>query len=458
MLHRPFFFRRRLAHLVLCAFAASCEGASLGPAPVGSVRIVDPPPSLEVGESVRLSALVLDPSDDPLSDVAVYWGAVDPTVVYVDSVSGIAHAVGPGTTRIVASSKDKRDSIDIVVPQGPRVAFNVLVADALSAADDADEFTFEGTVGQEISIPFLARSGSPADALRLRLLTPGRGEVVFVQSNGDYARAQGSGRLVLAQNGVYTVRVQGVDATDQGPYTFQVARIARTPEVAGATVSANVQVKTETLAPPGDIDEFTYNVAAQQEVNVYFQSRTNSRADTMLLRVLRPNLTVIDSVSSLGDDTGLEGRGIGYLELQPGTYRLQVEGSRHTQGAYSALVRTINLDPETALVPYALGTQVSSETISPVGDVDQFTFDGTTGDSLRITFRATSNSVHDVLRLYLIRPDGFEHVFVQANGAQVDQVFDTPRLTLTAPYRIRVRGLNSNDDAGGYRFQIVKLN
>lgn len=562
----------RLVCLAPLAFAAACEGALPGPARVGSVRIVDPPAVLQVGETVRLNAVVLDPSDDPLSNVAVYWGAVDTMIVVVDSVSGIARARSPGATRIVVSSKDKRDTLNLTVPPGQAVAFNTFVKDDLSLTDDVDEFTFQGiagqqvnvllqgtsgaaahqfrlrvlgpggnmldsvtsrgndldqrgqaikwlrlpqagtyrirvdgslggdkgtyqvmvepinpapetasptlfpgtpvtteslspgdidtfrfsgSAGQEINIFFLGGGSTAADALRLWLLAPGGTELLFIQSHGDYKAAQPSGRLQLTQNGVYSLRVQGTDAADQGPYYIHVVPISRTPEVAASAVTANVQVANEAIAPPGDVDEFSFAVTAQQEVNVYLQSRTKVRADSLLLRFLRPNLTAMDSVRSMGDDSVLVGRAISHLSLPPATYRIQVEGGRNTQGPYTFLVRTINLAPETALAAYTLGTLVSSETISPVGDVDQFTFRATAGDALRITFQATSGSGSDVLRLYLRLPTGGEHLFVQATGNQLDQVFDTV-LPVTGDYLIRVQGLNSSDDSGSYKFQIVK--
>lgn len=563
---------RRWTCVSFVVLGISCEGTLPPPARVGSVRIVDPPASLQVGETVKLSAHVLDPSDDPLPNVAVYWGAVDTMVVHVDSLSGIARARTPGTTRIVASSKDKRDRVDIVVPPGPVIAFNTFVRDDLSPGDDVDEFTFPGTagqqvnvllqgtsgaaaqqfrvrvlgpagnaldsvtsrgtdadprgqaiewlrlpqagtyrvrvegslagekgtyqvmvqsvntapetapatftlgttvttetllpgdvdtftfsgsIGQEISVVFAAGSGAAADALRLWLLAPGGANLLFVQSNGDYTRAQTSGRIQLSQSGMYTVRVQGVDVRDQGPYQFQVARITRTPELTPTVVTADVEVKAETLAPPGDVDEFTFTVGAQREVNVYLQARTNASADTMLLRVLRPDLTAIDSVRSLGNDVGLEGRAISHLKLPAATYRIQVEGRKNTQGAYSFLVRTINLAPEAVPAAYTLGTLVTIEPISPVGDVDQFTFKGTDGDVLRIRFRPTSGSADDVMRLYLMLPNGGEHLYVQVTGNQLDQYVETT-LPQTGDYRVRVQGINSTDDSGRYRFQISR--
>jgi hypothetical protein len=559
--------------VALLAFAASCEGPLPPPARVGSVRIVDPPAAIQVGETVRLGAVVLDPSDEPLTDVPVYWGAVDTMVLQVDSVTGIAHAHVPGTTRVSASSKDQKDRVNIMVPEGPRVAFNTVVPDQLGPADDADEFTFQGEQGQrvnvflqglsgmaahrfrlrvlapggnvldsvtslgndaalrpqaiqwltlpqggtyrvrvdatlsggqgpyqlmvetvnpapesapaalvsgtpvkaeglspgdideftfsgsegeEISLVFDANSGSPADALRLRLLAPNGGEVVFVQSNGDYRDKQTSGRLRLPQGGAYTVRIQGVDTGDGGPYEVLFTRIDRRPEVAPAAVTADRVVGTDSISPPGDVDEFMFTVADSQEVNVYLQS-LGAAGDSLVLRVLRPDNTTPDTLRSPGGDTTLAGHAISHLKLAPATYRIQVEGGRKTQTAYRFLVRAIDLRPEEVPAAYTLGTVVDKESISPVGDVDEFTFSGTMGDVVQIAFRATSGSENDVLRLRLLAPAVGELLYVETTGNQPEQVFPAT-LPRTGVYRIRVEGLNSCDDSGRYRFKIVKLN
>jgi hypothetical protein len=572
--------QRRLGRLgtgVLVALAAACEGGDVGPSPrVGSVVMVDPPASLAVGEMVRLSAAVAGPSGEPLSGKPVYWGAVDTTVVQVDSVTGVARARSPGTTRIAASSEDKYAVADVVVPEGPPIGFNTLVNDELSVADDADEFTldgtagqevnvflrgtsevaahqfrlrllgpgrdvidtvssrgndpvlrrqaiewrklpqtgryrirvdgslgtdrgsyqfmvqrvdtapeklvpaiplgalvsgedlapgdvdtftFPGTTGQELNLLFRARSGSGNDALRLRLLSPTGEERVFVQCNGDYATAQASGRIQLLQSGPYTVRVQGFDAEDQGPYEFQVLPISRGPERIVAAVAANSVVTGEDLSPIGDVDEFTYNVAAQQQVNVYFRAIKGTAADSLALRVVDPSRgvdSVRGTVAVVGIDTLLYAQSVGHVTLGPGTAHIRVEGGRYTHLGYSFQVRTINLAPETAGATVPLGAYVT-EAISPVGDVDQFRLHANAGDSIRISFQATSGSAADVLRLFLDQPNGFENLFVHTTGSQAEQTIDV-RLPLTGDYTIRVQGLNSNDDSGPYRFKVVKLN
>lgn len=329
-----------------------------------------------------------------------------------------------------------------------------VTAESLSPGD-IDTFTFNGTLNEEISVLFLAKSGKSEDVLKLFVYAPTGSEMVFIHSNGDYTAFQPSGRMRLEQTGTYTVRVEGEALTDGGAYEFRVLRINRAPEAGLIPVTPNAQVG-EAISPPGDVDEFTLRLTSVQELNVYLQPTTVASTDTVVLRVLDAAGTTLSSVTAIGRPAALETRAISHLGLYAATFRIQVEGGKSTQGAYRFLVRPINLAPERAAAAYSMGAIVSTDSISPVGDVDQYTFRGTAGHRIGISFRATSGSSNDVLRLRLVLPTGGEHVFVQATGSQNEQNFTTT-LPQTGDYRIRIQGVNSSDDGGPYRFQLVRI-
>jgi len=98
-----------------------------------------------------------------------------------------------------------------------------------------------------------------------------------------------------------------------------------------------------------------------------------------------------------------------------------------------------------------------TEAISPVGDVDEYHFNANKGDSVGVTFRATSGSGDNVLRLSLLRGDRTPVFSIEAAGGQPDQS-KALKLPQSDNYIIRVQGVNSTDDGGSYRFQVVKLN
>jgi hypothetical protein len=323
---------------------------------------------------------------------------------------------------------------------------------------DVDIYTFSGTAGQEISATFSSSMGSGADALKLSVITPTAGELVFVQYNRDYTRSQGTGRRLLTQTGTYTIRVQGAaDAEDQGDYNFQISIISRAPEVAAPGVALGTVVANEQIAPLGDFDEFTLAVpSTTQEVNVYLQAPVGPSGDSLLLRVLSPAGARVDSVTSTGNNTDLYGQAISHLKVGTGTYRLQVEGGRNTRGTYKFQVRPINLAPEHVSSTVTYGTLLTAEDISPVGDVDQFNLDVPVSATVTFSFQATSGKGADVLRLTVIPPTGGELFYLQPTGDQPGQ--SATRNLNPGKYVIRVEGVNSTDDSGFYRLQVVKVN
>lgn len=67
------------------------------------------------GDSTRLPAEVRDLAGRPVPGAGVRWSSTHPAVAGVDSVTGWVYAVGPGRTRIVAASGERRASVAIAV-------------------------------------------------------------------------------------------------------------------------------------------------------------------------------------------------------------------------------------------------------------------------------------------------------------------------------------------------------
>jgi len=347
----------------------------------------------------------------------------------------------------------------------PEITVGTVVTGEEVTPGDVDLFTFAGISGQERVLFFQAMSGSSADQLYLSLLAPSGDRVFYMLSEGnDYTlEGQASGRFQLAQTGTYTVRVEGSYHSDQGPYRFHIVPIDREPERIEPSITPGTPVSGEDIAPPGDLDQFTFTGALRQEVNVYLQFTNGASSDRMELRVLSPTGTVLADLTSDGDDRTLQGQAISRLRLpQAGTYRIQVEGAwSTTQGAYTFLVRPIDLEPEHMSSPeVSLGTIVTGEDIFPIGDVDHFTFFGTAGQAVNLYFQATSGSAYDELYLFLLSPGGDELKSIYSNGDDfLLEGQSSGRITLpqTGTYVVRVRGENSSNDGGTYRFQIVGL-
>jgi alpha-tubulin suppressor-like RCC1 family protein len=81
------------------------------PLPVGSVEVIVPPGVIEVGDTVRLTAMVRDIQGKRLL-LSVVWVSSDPTRIEIDS-SGLLRAVAAGGARITARVDSVSGGVDL---------------------------------------------------------------------------------------------------------------------------------------------------------------------------------------------------------------------------------------------------------------------------------------------------------------------------------------------------------
>lgn len=338
-----------------------------------------------------------------------------------------------------------------------------VVGEDISPVGDVDVFTFTGTAGQDLNVFFQGMSGVASDALYLNMYDPRGSRLLSIITSGAAPTLEGqhSGRFTLQQNGTYTLRVEGGNASDDGgPYRFKLIRISRAPEHIPSAVATGAIVSGEDINPLGDLDRFTFAGTAGQEVNVYFQAMSGTSRDRLQLRVLDAEEESLGSVPSYGSDGSLDEQAISHLRLpRTGTYVVEVTGFNSDDGGpYRFRIRPIDVAPERRTETVVLGTMVSGEDISPVGDVDRFTFAGTAGQAVNFQFQATSGSFTDELYLYVYTPGGNQLLYIYSDGSD-SALQQSGRVVLpqTGTYILRVRGANSSNDGGPYRFQVVPV-
>jgi len=391
--------------VVMAIPAAGCNDGLVRVTPVvGGVTIVSPPASIEVGESAHLSATVSTSSGQAITGARVYWGAEDTTILQVDSLTGVAHARAPGTTRVAASSEDMHAAVSITVPQGRLIALDSIVDDELSVADDADEFTFRVTAPQEVNVLLRGRSGVAAQRFRLRLMGSG-GELIDTVSSGgaDSVLARQAIRWAkLTQAGTYRLRVEGSLAGDRGAYQLRVQKIDTRPEsIPDTTIRNNTRVKGEALAP-GDVDVFTFlSTIPNQDVSVLFRALSKSPADALRVYLLTPTGNELVFVQSNGNDPFDQGSGHQLLTV-PGRYSLRVQGmDAEDNGPYELEFLAIRRTPEKVDSVIIANLTTALEDISPQGDIDEFTYRAATSKEVNIYFRGNDSSA-DTLWLRLL--------------------------------------------------------
>jgi eukaryotic-like serine/threonine-protein kinase len=105
------------------AAVGTTDGQSRVPTPaappyVAAVAILAPPESVEVGDVFNLGASARNAAGDTMPNARLTWTSDNPSVVAVDALTGVVHAISPGTATIAVSAEGVQNAVTVTV--GPR--------------------------------------------------------------------------------------------------------------------------------------------------------------------------------------------------------------------------------------------------------------------------------------------------------------------------------------------------
>lgn len=222
----------RRIRLVLLAAVLGCSGLQEGEGGVVGIEVRVPgPDSVEVGESIQLSARPLDKNGDSVG-TTVTWVSADPTAT-IDASSGVLTGVSPGTARVQAT---------VGALSSELITFSVAAPpDTLILAGDSVVVTARDAPA---SAPLTTRLESfhPAGVLA------GRG-VIYAITSPDPAAATPT--VLLSGNVVADTLVTGADGT--AATTVSVVPGTTAPDTVIVEVRA---VRTRGAAVPGSGQRF----------------------------------------------------------------------------------------------------------------------------------------------------------------------------------------------------------
>jgi hypothetical protein len=348
----------------------------------------------------------------------------------------------------------------------PLVSVDQIVAGTVEGPGRTAVFSMDGTQGQTLRVFFQATSGDGRDSLVLQLLSPdGASVLTRVTSAGSQPTLeQRAGALfTIPAAGRYRIEVRGMDTgTDEGPFRFRIAPIDPRPEVAAATVAIGATVTGESIATPGDVDEFTFEGSGGDELVMFIQGMSGPRADSLTLTISTPQLLSFQRVAfTPATADSLRAHGTGRFVLPTsGTYVVRVMGRRSaiTMGYRLELIRVARM-PEHAAQLIAVGT-ITEESIDYQGDLDEFDLDAAEGDRFTIRFERLGGSQGRPYLVELIGPGGSTVVsFYRYVGDTGAWTYTQPTGTLRAGrYRFRVfgDGFGTDPDPGAYRFLVER--
>ena len=281
--------------------------------------------------------------------------------------------------------------------------------ESLEPWGDQDEFHFFGLRNQHVNIMVQGLGAPSGGYFQFEVVPPpgAAGYAAFLTTptaTGALGDVQTT-RLDLPATGWYTVFVNGYyDAIDErGPYRFTVLPIDPGPEHVSDTLTAGDSVVNEPIDAPGDWDEFTVVGTPGQTMSVLFDSNVFTG---LFLRVFDP---VTDDTLAWQANQFRRIAGpflipaSGHVKIsvaQPGgffrlCYNSTCGGLYGVVGTYRFHVIAVNRAPENIPAAFAVGDTVRGETISPIGDFDEFTATGTPGEQLTLLSRLTTQSSLD---------------------------------------------------------------
>lgn len=252
------------------------------------------------------------------------------------------------------------------------VAIGDTVLGMISAGGEVDAFTLVGTEGQEFNIFFQPLSGSNTLVLEFYQHYGTANQLTLkwvVAGESSDLQDHHTGRIMLPADGTYTIAVRGDGADYTGPYRFYIFPIDRNPESVPALVAVGDTIEGESISPKSDIDVFTFEGTAGEEIEIYFQP-LQQPAGTVQLRVVeyhsRPSGRVIGGANgSAANDQQWASSGRIALPYD-GTYSIMiVDLYDGYEGAYRFHIAPIDRNPESVPSTVAIGDTIEGESINP---------------------------------------------------------------------------------------------
>jgi hypothetical protein len=303
----------------------------------------------------------------------------------------------------------------------------------LDRPGDIDEFVVSAAPGTEVIVLFEAE-GLP-DEHPLVLTALEADSVIWTTLAG--LPAEYDVRFAFVTPDPHAVRVNSFDPASghTGRYSLQLFPLDRAPESISPQIEVGTVVTGETIDPRGEVDEFTFQGLAGQEVMIFARVLPGFEGGLLLNLAGSPRyLSVWEECDEvIACHTG----NLLWLLPYDGTNTIIVDadpGASHVgSGPYEFLVFPIDRAPEHVSPALVIGDTVRGEPIFPRGDIDEFHFDGMAGDELGIYFTGST----DNLSLTVWSLDTGDTV-AGVSPDRDEQEWGNFDLPATGPYLVRV--------------------
>ena len=334
-------------------------------------------------------------------------------------------------------------------PEGtnPVLTLGDTVSEAIDPTGDIDTFTFAYQRGQLLDLWATGGACSSANSIVVGVMYPQ--DVFDVYANCGVR----SGRFDLPQSGTYTVRALGYAGYigEQGPYRFVLYQYPTMTEHVSPALQPGDSIHGEALDELGDVDDFLLTAAPGIEVQVLTRHGPFS--------LLEPG----DSVSFRQSRNSASGRFVmpagGQVVVRVGAIRgvgpdINTAYYGTALGPYDIVVHQIDRAPEHVSAALTLGVLVVGEDLPFEGDVDEFTFQGTTGQVVTGTISSPQAFSPGVISFEILDPTGTTVLGSTTTHDGTEGSTGPITLPGTGTYIVRVLGQDDTQGTGAYQFMI----
>ena len=304
------------------------------------------------------------------------------------------------------------------------ISFGETVSGTISTLGQTDNYTFSATAGDTL----VARIRSSWEYYTVLLLYSPTGTLVSSCFNNGQCEITAT----APDTGTYLITAYDYDSDNTGDYTLLVQRPNNPTNTTALTYGEQVRGNITNGAM---LDTYTFSGTSGDQILI----QMNNAAFNAQLRLYAPNGTLLQQAADgLFSDIGLTLPATGTYVLVASTY----DGIN--TGPYALIINS-----ESTGTPLTLGTPVTSA-ISTTGELDQYTFSATAGDTLIARIRS-SWEYYTVLLLY------------SPTGTLVSSCFNNGQceITATAPdtgtYLITAYDYDS-DNTGDYTLLVQRPN
>lgn len=312
--------------------------------------------------------------------------------------------------------------------------------------------------------------------VHLKILSDGAVATVM----GDVARVgaleERVSRLLSPETlGRITIVAEAI-GDDGARFRFKVWELVTAPEHRAEEIAIGSVISSEDLENHFDVDEFTFEGEAGQELIGYVRTLAPDPKAVVSMRILRDRreadhwaLAVAMSDTVLAE---LEGQATGRFTL-PATarYTVRVKSSATARGrggivgfrpSYELLLRPVDRGPEQVSSTLVAGDTLEAEAIDYVGDVDEFTISAPAGGDFNLFVQRTGTTGNGVVAEVLGATP------LEDLGLAIARDPDAPlgavptgrfRVAAGATVQVRVYGSNEADDGfrGAYRLFLYEI-